>query len=319
MNRSAHNDYEWALSVFTARESLPTLRDTIAAAIIACAKRRAIIDVLVNGNAQLAAEVPADLTKASLPPSIAIRVWHFPIPDKAASWNTYIHELWPTAKVTFFIDGYATVAANSLEAIALRLSEDPKAACATGVPTDGWSARSLRKSMLRQHGIHGNLFAMPRPTVESLRRLPFRLPKGIYRNDSTIALGFSLDPSCNDWEPEKLLVVPEATWRLPKRSRWSVAELKGRWMRRIRQARGDFENRAIKKHFAEDRLSPARLPLTVNELVDDWLAACPTEAQALMRRSWRHRKALEDLRQSEPRAVLDPEPTLVHSVSDKST
>jgi len=292
-------NYEWALAIFTARESTETLRRTIESAIGACGDRRSIIDVLVNGNLDLANQIARVISGLSLEIGPSIRVWHLPVPDKAETWNQYIHELWPVADFTFFIDGYVAVEPNALREVSVRLAGDPVANCATGVPSGGFFAARLRKKMIREHGIHGNLYALPHDVVLQLKLLPFRLPQGLYRTDPTMAaaLKFSLDPANNDWTPTKVLVVPEAKWQLPQVSWWTGAKIKAQWKRKIRQAQGDFENMAVSQHLAIDRRSPSQFPATVQELVDNWTTAHPDAAARMTRGSWWHQMALKNLSQ----------------------
>src|SRR5690606_32122391 len=47
---------DWSVAVFSSRESVSHLQKVVAACELACRERSAIIDVIVNGNASLAAE-----------------------------------------------------------------------------------------------------------------------------------------------------------------------------------------------------------------------------------------------------------------------
>jgi hypothetical protein len=308
MNGNAHATHqadfslapEWAVAIFTARESTETLWRTLRAAVQASNAKSTIIDVLVNGNLTLASAISEKV--ASEPPSgdVTIRVWHLPIPDKAETWNSYLHQIWPGAKLTFFVDGYAVVNPDSLDLIETALNTSHVASCATGVPSSGPSARRIAKAMVSENGIHGNLYALPRTTVDRLRALPFRLPQGIYRTDPLMAaaLKFSLDPGSHEWTPEKVRVVPEASWKVFGKSYFSLMDIKAHLKRKVRQAQGDYENRAIRDHLSAKRLCPSLLPGTIKALIDDWMNAHPKDAASLTSSSWAHRKALSNLANS---------------------
>jgi len=55
--------------------------------------------------------------------------------------------------------------------------------------------------------------------------------------------------------------------------------------RRMRQARGLLENRAIRDHFLIRRRPTTELPTTAFELVAEWIARNPAEASRLFLRS----------------------------------
>src|SRR5690606_36077647 len=85
---------DWSVAVFSSRESVSHLQKVVAACELACRERSAIIDVIVNGNALLAAEFRQSLVSPANPSSAAtVRVWHVALGDKSHAWNTYIHEI----------------------------------------------------------------------------------------------------------------------------------------------------------------------------------------------------------------------------------
>ena len=261
------------------------LTSCVQAAIVACSGRRARIDVLINGNAQLAEQfsaVAADLGSGTA----SVRVWSIAAPDKAHTWNEFTHQIWDTGGTAFFIDGYAQVQPGSLTAMEQALAATPDALGATGVPTCGRSATKIREQMLREGGIHGNLFAISAEGMRGIRQSGFRLPLGIYRTDPLIGsvLMFRLDPANNAWKPGRIVVVPTATWHVDGIEDINLKNIKSQFKRILRQAQGDLENLAARDHLAFRKLPPQDLPVTVADMIASWIAAHPAQARALFLR-----------------------------------
>lgn len=172
---------EWGVAIIAARESLPTLCATLRATLSA-ANPLTTVDIIINGNPKLADEIAlfcASDHSIAATPGPFIRVWEIGVGDKANAWNQYIERIWPRARVTFFIDGYARPQPESLGKLAEAMASDSGLLAATGVPSVGRTAAALRQEMLESGGIHGNLFALGGSTVHDLLALKFRLPLGI--------------------------------------------------------------------------------------------------------------------------------------------
>jgi len=285
----AEADPGWAIAIFAARETPPVLAGTVHAAIAACAGRRATIDVLINGN-HLLAEQFADLAAPMSLDACTLRVWSIAAPDKAHTWNEYVHRIWSSdaapGAITFFIDGYARVKPDALEAIERRLAAAPHALAASGVPTCGRSARRLREQMLGKGGIHGNLYAVTGEGMTALRHLGFRLPLGLYRTDPMLgaALTFRLDPVNSQWTRGSVVAVADATWDVDEISALNYKNIVAYFKRRLRQAHGVLESRAFRDHMSIKRLPLQALPATSQDMVNNWIKAQPEQARSLFRR-----------------------------------
>jgi hypothetical protein len=276
----------WAVAIFAARETPAVLADTVRAAVAACAGRRATIDVLINGNPALAEQFAAHsrtLAQALASDACTLRIWSIAAPDKAHTWNEYVYRIWDTDSTAFFIDGYARVKPDALTAIDRRLAATPEAMGATGVPSCGRSAARLRALMLREGGIHGNLYAVTGDSMRAIRAAGFRLPLGLYRTDPMLgaALAYRLDPARHEWQPNRIVVEGGATWDVDGISELTYKNVTGYFKRRLRQAQGDLENRALREHMTVKRLSPSQLPQTAQEMVFGWLRAQPAQARSL--------------------------------------
>ena len=272
----------WAVAIFAARETPASLTATVCAALTACKGRRATIDILINGNHSLAANFASNVT--TLPADeCTLRVWSISTPDKAHTWNEYVHRIWDRDSTTFFIDGYARVKPDALVAIERCLDAKPNAMAASGVPSCGRSAQRLRNTMLRTGGIHGNLYALKCESMNALRETGFRLPLGLYRTDPMLggALTFRLDPSNNEWTRGSVVAVADATWEVDGISKLSYENIADSFKRRLRQAHGILESHAFSDHMSMKRLPPRLLPGTAQDMVNNWIESQPDKARSL--------------------------------------
>jgi hypothetical protein len=272
----------WSVAISSSRETPAALARCIDAAITACGGHTAIIDVLVNGNPDLAMQLDKSV-RPELSGDISVRIWSISAGDKAHAWNEYLHRIWPRGSPAFFIDGYAEVRPGALAALEQHLDNSADVLGATGVPTSGRSAGKLREQMLKSGGIHGNLYAICAEAMAGLREQGFKLPLGLYRTDPLIGavLMFRLDPSAYRWEPRRVAVVPSAIWDVHGISELTIKNLRTQVKRMLRQAQGDLENYAVREHLAIQKLSPQDLPPTANSLINGWLASQPRQARVL--------------------------------------
>jgi len=263
------SDEGWSVAVFTSREDATTLRRTVQAVLSASASRPATIDVLADGNVD-AATALARWTSPPLPIGSTLRVWSVPWRDKACTWNRYLHEIAPAARVAFFVDGYVRPRTDSMLLLDRALAADTDRWAATAVPTVGRSAARLRATLMTEGGLHGNLYALPAAVVAHLRHRGFRLPLGLYRNDSLIGAiaAFAGDPAHESWDPKRRIAVePDATWDndvVP----FGWARVRGDLRRRMRQAQGVLENAAVREHLAIRKQLPETLSRTVEALIE---------------------------------------------------
>ena len=268
----------WSIAVFSSREKIPQLLKVIAACQTACRTRSTTIDVIVNGNAGLAAEFRQAIAKqADASASATVRVWHIALGDKAHAWNTYIREIWPGGTITFFIDGYVEVREDAFLKLEAALTTHPHAKAATGVDVMGRSAEKLAKFQIAISGIHGNLYSLRQEAVLQVRDSGFQLPLGLYRTDPTLesCLKFNFDPATNAWDENRILVVTDVNWKRPVLSLWRYSDWFVHWRRMVRQAQGDVEQEALKTFWAVDNKRPSELPKTAEELIRDWIGRFP--------------------------------------------
>jgi hypothetical protein len=128
----------------------------------------------------------------------------------------------------------------------------------------------MRETMLREGGLHGSLHALRGEFLDRIRGRGFRIPAGLYRGDGLIGsfVMHDLDAIGSPWDTGRILPVPMATWS----SRGlMLASLPRHLLRRIRQARGRFENEAIKKIIYS--AGYGALPHFADQMILDYLAS----------------------------------------------
>jgi hypothetical protein len=277
----------WSVAIMTSREEIGTLSQTIDAAMAAVRGRNCVVDVVVNGNRELAERAAAKVRSVTdLAPGTTVRVWHLELGDKAHCINECIHRIWPESDIAFFIDGYARVAPNAMTAIAEALGRAPEALAASGVPSVGRSASALRHTLLTAGGMTGALFAVRGATIERMRQRGFRLPRGMYRTDGTMAAAFyfNLDPAAHEWDLKRIVVCPDATFEIRTKSVFRPKDVKEQFDRKVRLAWGAFITRAVRTHLAVRKRSPEELAPTAVELVLGWVKEFPVQALLLAAR-----------------------------------
>jgi hypothetical protein len=272
---------QWSVAIVSSRESVDVLRSSLAAVLNALRAVPTTIDVLVNGNRQLAlqmATVIPELHPGSSCP-VSIRLWHIAVADKAHAWNEYVHRIWPQTGIAYFVDGYAQVAPDSLSLLSEGLDNNPHALAISGVPTIGRTAKALGRQMVQEGGGHGTLHALRGEVCLQLRQRRFRIPLGLYRVDGLIfaLIAFALDPATHPWDTSRTAVHSRVTWNFRPLAWWSLRDLQTYCKRLLRQAQGDLENRAIREHLAVQKRSPESLPETCSELVLSWRHTFPSD------------------------------------------
>ena len=300
----------WGIVVFAARETLDVLHQTVhAASVAACG--RAHIDVLVNGNPALAKALANRLANTSN--GVSTRVWSLLQSDKANAWNSYIRHVWAGESIAFFIDGYVWLNPDAVRLLGDAVSSTADVLGGTGVPSVGRTAHTMRSTMARSGGFHGNFCCIKGSVIEQLRQRNIALPFGLYRVDALMGtlLSFGLYPERRDWNQRRIFVHTEASWQAKPKHWWRLADLMATIKRTVRQSRGILENEAVKSHFVQQHRTAESLPATAAELVLNWTECYPDQAS---RTFWHHpltRRGLTEIKLSIGRMADGLPPTLV--------
>ena len=148
-----------------------------------------------------------------------------------------------------------------------------------------------------------------------LKARDFRLPVGLYRNDSLLGavLNYNLDPVRCTWEPARVLVHPRATWGLHADPMSLQQRIRMHVKRLIRQSQGALENRAVRDHLSLQRRAPEALPAMVSTLVGGWVANHRRDAFRMFLRNPLTRFAYNKLRRPPNLIGIDVPPELLAS------
>ncbi len=236
---------KWCIAVFCRNEA-QTIETCLTKVREACGERNFEVFVFINGSSDATTRIVQKMLTEN---GDWLRAYEIPFPDKSNAWNQYIHAIRPNGGIYFFVDAYATVSTESFERLFRALNKNPSANAATGVPTSGRTVRHLIDTMKREGGLHGSLHALSAGFVERIRAREIRLPVRLYRNDGLIgAMAMhDLAPMEVPWSPSKILVVEEATWDHRRLSPWRWDDVRRQLNRMVQQARGRYENQAIKE------------------------------------------------------------------------
>jgi hypothetical protein len=221
--------------------------------------------VILNGTADGSAATVRRFAAAS---AIPLRLFDIRFADKSNAWNQYVHALAPAAALHVFVDAYARVTPGAIRALAAALAGEPFANVAAALPSCGRSAPAQRAQMWRSPALHGSLHALRGSFLDRVRAAGIRLPVGLYRGDGLIGslAVHDLDAKANPWNTARIALAEEATWHVTPLSPLRPRDLRRLWNRRIQQARGRFEDVALRERIYRDNFSA--LP----SFADDMLA-----------------------------------------------
>ena len=279
----------YAVAIFVSRESSERAMKTIHGALTS-ALPGTVIDVLVNGNPELARSLQSPCRDIPIPKEKRLRLWNMELGDKANAWNQFVQCIFEGQEIVWFMDGYVTPNADAFLSLRSGLAQNPDVLGATGVPTIGFSAARHRNKMRKRGGLHGNLFCMRGTVIKRIADQGIRLPLGLYWVDGLVGalLNFNLDPSCNEWNPERVWVDHQASWTSDFPGIFETGDFASRLRRVLRQARGRIENAAFSEFLHVRRRDPKSLPFSVNILVANWIKESPLKAAlSLFLRPWR--------------------------------
>ncbi len=152
--------------------------------------------------------------------------------DKAGAWNQYVHEIAPQAEILFFTDGDVQVCEGALTELRLGLKKNPYANAATSVPATGRNAERLRRQILSERGLMGNLYALRGDFVKRIQERGIRLPSGFIGDDSLVgALAkWDLDPH-RTWDDARIVPCAQAFFRFEPLSWWRHSDWRLYWRR----------------------------------------------------------------------------------------
>lgn len=286
--RTASPALGWSLVVFASRESAGALESTLRCAL-AAATPGMVIDVLVNGNADLSRCAASEIAPRLVLPGqgVRLRVWSIAFGDKSNAWNRYLHDVWAGEPLAFFIDGYVRLLPDALRRLGDAVLADGQALGGSGVRHDGGPDGPLAQPVVRPGGFNGNLCCMKARAVDEFRRQGICLPIGLYRGDAVIGalLLYDMDPVGTRWADHRILVHAQARYVTDARRWWRWSDVVSSAKRMLRQAKGELENKAVRGHMTLRKRAPHLLAPTARALVTQWAAEFPGEFRSTWLRS----------------------------------
>ncbi len=192
--------------------------------------------------------------------------------DKCNAWNVFINETVAEYRliddVVYFMDGDARACPGSFSALARCLQEHPGAHAAAALPASGRNMTASRKTMMKDHNLVANLYALTGQFVARCRDLGVRIPLGLEGDDGLLGalVKWDLDPT-GGWDNSLLIPCPDAgfvfdslSWRRPR-------DWRGYWRRRVRYARSRYEFQLLGRRLKKDGIRG--LPEHISELYRD--------------------------------------------------
>ena len=273
----------WSIAIIASRESPEILGGTLDAVIAAAAGRDAVVDVIVNGNRPLADAMAGKLASLTAPDGVLVRAWFVPFGDKAHAWNVFVHEIYQPGRLAFFLDGYVLPRPHALALLQSTVEQDAAIVAVSGVPESGRTATTVSAELVATQGLHGNLHAIAADALALLRSKQFKLPLGLYRVDGMVGavLRYRCEPASHDWNSGKIVVEPRVRWLVAEPSALNWAGVRGAFKRRLRQAQGELENRAMRAHMTTRRLPANAMEETAAAFVQRWIRENPAEMRSL--------------------------------------
>ncbi len=231
-----------------------------------------MITLIVNGCSDDSVAVARDVAPELAAP---LRIFTIAHGDKSHAINGFLHDrtIREDASLYFCVDGYVTIAPDSLAAMATRLRESPRALAASGVASNGRTARAMARRVVDEGGVLQGQFHALRP--DFVRRIVdggIRLPIGLYRGDGLLGsmAAHDLDPVHNAWDNARIAGVAEARFEIDALSMLRWRDLRRQFRRKVRQMRGRVENAAIKRLVQVGGYQA--LPRFADDMIGDYLA-----------------------------------------------
>ncbi len=242
------------------------------------------ITLIVNGSSDNSVAV-ARKTAPAL--DVPLRIFTIAHGDKSHAINVFLHDrsIREDASLYFCVDGYVTIAPGSLGAIAARLDDTPRALAASGVASNGRTAKAMARRAVEIGGVLQGQFHALRPEfVQRIADGGIRLPIGLYRGDGLLGsmAAHDLDPVRNGWDNARIAGVAEATFEIDALSVFRWRDLRRQFRRKVRQMRGRVENAAIKRLVHEGGYEA--LPRFADDMIADYLAVHEAPAVAVQDR-----------------------------------
>ena len=219
------------------------------------------VHVVVNGSSDKTAEI------ARATSDVTVHEWEQG--GKSRSWNRIVLDT-PgiEADAYVFVDGDAEILPGSIEALVNALGSSG-ANAASGLPANGRQAQAYRASMLREHGLFGDLYALSGEFMRRLRASGLRLPEDLIGDDGLIAALAKTDLGHErDWRNDRVMPVARAGFLCESIS-FNLRSLRMQSKRMRNYSVRHFQNRIISAIMRRE--GPGGLPARLADLYPQYL------------------------------------------------
>lgn len=230
-------------------------------ASLPCGAPGVAVHVVVNGTSDRTAEIARGFA------GVTVHDWEQG--GKARSWNRIMLDTPGIEGETYiFVDGDAEVLPGSLPALIAGLNT-PGANAAAGMPANGRQAQAYRRSILAEHGLFGDLYALSADFVARWRRSGLRLPEDLIGDDSLIGALAKTDLGHEDnWRNDRVVPCPGAQF-LCDPVTLAPSQLRMQFARMRNYSLRYFQNRIVSAVMRGP--GPAGLPKQMAALYGDFL------------------------------------------------
>ncbi|WP_284124446.1 glycosyltransferase family A protein [Parerythrobacter aestuarii] len=230
-------------------------------ASLPCGEPGYAVHVVVNGTTDRTAAIARET------PGVIVHDWEQG--GKSRSWNRIMFDT-PAmqGRAYVFVDGDAVVLPGSIEimvdALALRGTN-----AASAMPANGRQASTYQRSIVAEHGMFGDLYALSGSFVERMRAGGVRLPEDLIGDDSLVGALAKTDLQHEDhWDDERVVPCPGARF-LCDPVTLSASGLKMQYARMRNYSLRHFQNRIVSAIMRST--GPAGLPPQMASLYEEYL------------------------------------------------
>lgn len=172
-------------------------------ASLPCGEPGIDVHVVVNGTTDRTAQIARGFAGAT------VHDWEQG--GKARSWNRIMLDTPGIGGDAYvFVDGDAEVLPGSIAALVEGLRA-PGANAASGLPANGRQAKAYQRSIIKRHGMFGDLYALSGDFVARLRASGLRLPDDLIGDDSLMGALAKTDLQHEDnWRDARVVPCPGA-------------------------------------------------------------------------------------------------------------
>lgn len=242
------------------------------------------VHVVVNGSSDATASIARNFA------SVTVHEWEQG--GKSRSWNRIMFDTPGIVADTYvFVDGDAEVLPGSIAALE-RTLRATGANAASGLPANGRQAKFYRQSIMRQHGLFGDLYALSGNFVSRMRARGIRLPVDLIGDDGLVGAMAKTDLGSEaNWSDARVAPCPGAGF-LCQPVRWRLPDLRMQMSRMRSYSLRHFQNRIVSDIMRRE--GPSALPARLADLY-------PAYIQRFMPRWdplywWFDRQALQAMR-----------------------